>query len=306
MLQDKFVSKFVTSLNIIDRSPTFIWNKMKEEFFKFTFNSKVFYNSWENLDFDGKIVETLQWYQGDSLENYLEYGNRDYENQTIFYEMNEYGFRTSSKTNEIKKDKNIACFGCSQTLGEGLHFEETWPYALNEMLGNEWNVKNYGWGAASNDMIARLVYNYTLKNKPNFICILFSEVMRMEMFSDKNEIFNNCLPTEKSNFICEWTNDYISIDSEENGIYNFIKNFKFIDSICKSKNIPWYWSTWSIPIIFSPDEFKKRILNIDNYCKLNDDVESYLDVARDGEHFGRKSCKEIAKGFFDKISNFSQ
>lgn len=309
ILRDGAVYKFIKSFNIESKSPIFIWNKFKEDFFKFSFDSNIFSGNWNNFNFDGKIVETLEWYQSDNLENYLKQGNKEYENKKVVYEMNEHGFRTNSKTNEVKKNKKIACFGCSHTMGEGLLWEETWPYALNEMVGDEWDVRNYAVCGASNDMISRLVYNYTLKNKPDFICIHFTEVLRMELFDVQSENFNNFIPTDTDE-ISKWKNfekwktyrAYRTIANEENGIHNFIKNFKFIEMICKNKNIPWYWSTWSIPIIFSSNEFKREILNIDNYCKMNEDVDSYLDVARDGGHFGVKTCKEIAKIFFEKLN----
>ena len=96
---------------------------------------------------------------------------------------------------------------------------------------------------------------------------------------------------------------YKVLENEENGTYNFIKNFKFIDMLCKKNNIPWSWTTWGLSIYFSSDDFKKDFLSIDNFCELGDDYTSYYDFARDERHLGKKMCKEIAISFSNKILN---
>jgi len=303
------VNNYIKSFVLIDSNPVLVWKKLKEEFFKFTFNSEIFSNIWDNNKFDGKIVRTQEWFDTDNEETFLRKGNKEYEGVKITYDMNEYGFRTNHKTNDLKKDKKIACFGCSHTFGEGLPWEETWPYVLNQMMGEEWDVRNYGIGGSSNDMMARLIYNYTIKNKPDYICVYFAETLRAELYDPQGYEFSNFLPTDMDE-ISKWKHfdkwktyrAYRTLANEENGISNFIKNFKFIDEICKNRNIPWYWGTWSIPILFSPEGFIKTHLNVENYCKPKDDIESYLDEARDGGHFGKKTCKEIAKSFFEKIN----
>jgi hypothetical protein len=294
---------------IIDKNPFDAIKMIKEKFLDYTSNDKLFTNNWNNSNFDGEIIETIKWFGKDTYENYIKNGNKDYGTEDIDYEMNEYSFRTSSETNNIKKKNTIACFGCSQTFGAGLPWNETWPSILNKFIGNEWDVRNYGYCGASNDMISRCIHNYTIKYNPSYICVFFPETLRMELFSQNKNDFDNFLPTEidqiKKYNLEKWKyyRAYREIANEENGMYNFIKNFKFIDMLCKTKNIPWFWSTWAHSVFFSKDNFKQDFLRLDNYIKDLEDIESYLDVARDGRHFGKNTCKKIAEAFHNKIKS---
>lgn len=291
---------------IIDTNPFEALDMIKKKFLEFTSNDNLYINNWNNPNFDGKIIATKKWFGKDNYENYLKNGNKDYGLEDIDYDMNEYGFRTSSKTNDKKTEKTIACFGCSHTFGAGLPWNETWTFGLNSLMGEEWDVRNYGVCGASNDMVSRHIHNYTLNHNPNYICVFLPETLRMELYDQNKNDFNNFLPTDNDEVskynIEKWKyyRSYRDIANEENGMYNFIKNLKFIDMICKTKNIPWFWCTWAYPILFSSDELKNQLFNMDNYVG-DSNVEKYLDVARDGRHFGKKTCKKIAESFYDKI-----
>jgi hypothetical protein len=291
---------------VIDSNPFEALEIIKREFLKLTSNDKLYIDSWNNTKFDGKIAKTTKWFSTDNYENFLKNGNKEYEFVDIEYEINEHRFRTSSKTNNKRSKNLIACFGCSHTFGEGLPWNETWPSILNSMMGSEWVVRNYGFSGASNDMIARYIHNYTLENNPKCICVFLPETLRMELYDKNENDFNNFLPTDNDEIkkynIEKWKyyRAYRDIANEENGMYNFIKNFKFIDMLCNTKNIPWFWCTWAYPVLFSSEELKNKIFNTENYVG-DSNVEKYLDVARDGRHFGKRTCARIAESFYVKI-----
>lgn len=287
-----------------DKTPIEAFDEFKKNLLKYTLNYDLYKNYWYNTNFNGKIVETLKWMSNDTHEHYLNNGNRFYNISDIDYEINQYGYRTSKMTNNIFKENNIACFGCSNTFGTGLPWEETWPSVLNKLLGEDWSVKNYGVIAASNDMISRLIYNYTISHKPKIICCYLPEVFRMELYKEYS--YDNFLPygasdIEKNNLNkWEYYRAYRKIANEENSIYNFIKNYKFIEMICNLKNIKLYWGTWSDVIILSNINFKNEILNYNNYIG-HDDIEKYIDSARDNLHFGKNTHNFIANKFYNKI-----
>jgi hypothetical protein len=272
----------------------------------YVISENIYRDVWKNSKFDGKIVETMKWHTKDNYENYLKNGNKKYGVDDIIYEINEYDYRTNSLINDKKTDNVIACFGCSHTFGAGLPWEETWPAVLNEKLGSDWVVKNYALCGAANDNIARLIYNYTLEHNPKYICVFLPDVLRMELYDYNLEHFNNFLPTDNDEVDkydaekLKYYDSYRTIAVDENGIYNFIKNFKFIDMVCKEKNIPWFWCTWSDLIVLSSKRFRDDFLRSDNYINLSD-FETFLDVARDGRHFGKNTCKTIAERFYNKI-----
>jgi hypothetical protein len=270
----------------------------------FFIDSFLYKKHWNICNFNGDINLKKSWDVSDTEENYIQNGNKIYSIDDIIYETNKNGFRTSSETNEILKENSVACFGCSHTFGIGLPFQETWCNVLNKNLGDEWCVKNYGVSGASNDLIARLIHNYTKYNKPKVICCFLTDSYRMELFIGKQ------LVQSQQNFIIgyndkEYHDAYKKLMTPEFAIHNFIKNYSFIESICASKNIKLYWLTWSLDIVNYIKMFEKyNIINIENYLK---DVDVYnfenLPKARDNMHYGKEVNKQIADGFAKKILN---
>jgi hypothetical protein len=280
-------------------------------YFKRLNKNNIFLNHWDCENFNGNISNTLKWIPSDTIETYIKNGNKKYSENDITYEVNEYGYRTSKESNEVFKDNLVACFGCSNTFGIGLPLKETWPTILNQMLGDEWSVKNYGVIGASNDTISRLIYNYTLNNKPKIICCYFPEISRIEVVDDDQEFIINCMFGDldhsyfkrfyNENELKKIKNTYDAhkiICNEKSCMFNFIKNFKFIETICKLYNIKFYWGTWSSLQYILPNELIKKHFNDKNlisYSLIRNDY------ARDNIHFGKETNKKIANNFFQKI-----
>lgn len=289
-------------------------NSIKSFFLKKT-NSliEVLDPYWKCEKFDGDIKHVTKWYMPDTFTRYIKDTNKSYTSDDIIYEINENGFRVSSNFPYNNSNKIIACFGCSHTFGIGLPWDEIWHHKLSEYLNFEYTVKNYGFGGASNDMISRLIYNFTLNNKPDIICCFFTDITRMEIINEYDGVLLNFLDSLISNLgeikndtekreLFETYNAYKKISTEKNSIYNFYKNLKFIEKICESNNIIFYWSTWSESILsFKSSDmqkiFNKSFINIDLSDVLN------ADSARDKIHYGKNFHKKLAEKFYNKIIN---
>jgi hypothetical protein len=283
---------------------------VKKFFLKKTNESESIFNSWDSEKFDGNLLFSSKWIFSDDEETYLKIGNRKYGIDDITYHINENGFRIPQE-NYNDKENTISCFGCSQTFGIGVKWEETWPYLLGEMFGGEYCVKNYGLSGASNDMISRLIYNYTLKHKPKIICCFLPEIFRMELIEDVNDFmlnfshnFYKLLIIDKKykdlkvdDKFFKFFNSYRKISTEKNCIYNFLKNVKFIETICENKNIQLYWCSWS-DFVLNSDNSKFNSLY---YMPLN--INSFEnDKGRDNFHNGLNFNKSLSEHFFNKIN----
>jgi len=269
------------------------------------FDENFLEECWNSKFFDGEIVGEFDWMGTDKIENYnsknrkkSEYGEND-----IKYEINEYGYRTSKEINKkilSKKHKNIiSCFGCSNTFGIGLPWNDVWTSVLNQNFGDEWLVKNYGVSGAAVDTMSRLIYNYTKIEKPKIICCFFPDIYRMEGY-DKGINYFTPHFTEKKDI--DKHNAYMEFMCEEYGQYIFIKNFKFIETICKLNNIDFYWFSWSNTILDWSSKKIEKYLNIKNYLEGFKKEDFWEDPkARDGLHIGKNISKRIGDSFYQKI-----
>ena len=258
--------------------------------------SKV-HDYWTNPNlFDSTIVDVVKWNGSDNEANYLAHGNKKYSKTDITYEETLYGFRSSST--EIFNDKlsTIACFGCSNTVGVGLPWEETWPYLLKQKLNSKYNVKNYGQGGGSCDLISRLVYNYLLTNKPKIICCLLPSINRSEIF-----LYNKSIrygPWAKKEHGEKFG------DTENNWFNNFFKNVAFLKSMCSLNGIPLYILTVDTTILIysqtRPFVIDKKT-SAEVLKTLTSSLNEKSERARDGLHYGTKIQDYFASYFSDKI-----
>lgn len=77
---------------------------------------------------------------------------KQYGNQEITFQINDLGFRDLKEKSEIG-DKNMLILGDSFIFGSLMQYENTFPYLLQEELGNDWSVHDGG------------VVGYTLDNE---------------------------------------------------------------------------------------------------------------------------------------------
>ena len=255
-----------------------------------------------------KTITLRKWHGMDSEDTFYKGSKTKYGPDDIEYKTNSNGFRVYNETQNIKNN-TILCFGCSNTFGTGLPDNETWPYILNEKLGfDKYKCVNLGASGASSDTIARLIYSYftnhTGVRKPKAIVCLFPDVFRMEYFSSNSEYITSLCPhgskfADKTDFI-----NYHRFVNEEVAFFNFVKNFKFIETICALHKIELIWHTWSDFLLEFKAETLIKFLGSNGIYR-----DGYLynipnpTRARDGSHHGYEYQNELAKEFYIRIKS---
>jgi hypothetical protein len=156
----------------------------------------------------------------------------------------------------------------------------------------------------SNDGICRLIYSYLQKEKPSAICCLFPDPFRKEFFNYKNKKITTILPTMlNTKEIQAYTYFYNSITA----FFDFIKNLKFIKTLCDLHNVSFVWHTWSMSILNINHDVLLHFIENTNDCitkngVLLDIVKEYnlSDIsnnARDFAHLGNQYNAILAQEF---------
>lgn len=278
---------------------------------------------WSDFNFDGPYSHSESWEGIDSEANYALRGNKKYETTPISYDYNCFGFRINSRSEETESSdtKIIACFGCSQTFGAGLPYEETWPYLLQKKLQNKVQIKNYGKSGCAADTIVRLIHNYLENNTPYAICCLLPDMFRRELFEYYGKdirTFNLLEGKELKGMDLKQKcgakgynyldyQAYHRLSGEDNCMYQYIKNIKMIESLCKARGVKIVIGTWSIEIL-------EKILKgqLQSSSLIDPSKPKYkplfhwgaLEKARDGIHLGLQACALYADLFADVLTTF--
>ncbi len=302
-----------------------IYNAIKDKFLQKTCIFDKIFEYWNDdaFDFGDSCIETSFWDSTDNEENFETRGNKTYNKTEIIYNLNVSGFRLSKNTEHtVSNPSTIACFGCSHTFGVGLKYEDTWPSILETLLEGKYQVNNYGISGASLDTISRVIYSYLLTQTPSIICCLLPDIFRRELFdSDSTESPNNYMyigeddwvfgsslkeKCEKANFPFLDYRAYRRFTDEPNCIFNFIRNLKFIESMCNQHNIPILFATWdSYTLNYITTTKHKSIFN--NFATMTkSEIQTFLnwlegDKARDGIHFGKTTSQKYANLFYKNI-----
>jgi hypothetical protein len=256
-------------------------------------------------------IDILQWCATDTYETYQKTDNDRYKHDNITYRMYR-DFRLPSTTGN--GSRHIACFGCSNTFGVGLPYEKTWPSLLNVKLGNDYVCHNFGVNGGSADTMCRMVYTLLMNEKPEAVICHFPDIFRVEYYNINDETITHFGPWISSKYQTEYT-AYNLLTNEYVAFFNFIKNFKFIEAICKLHNVPLIWHTWSRGILLLDNQsvqtgnmgITDRYLNTNCIMRNNtmyDIVEhnnaAGTDKARDNMHFG-KTYNDILSTEFAKL-----
>lgn len=250
-------------------------------------------------------VVTKEWYDKEQLIN------TKYKNTSILYKETIDGYRIYDGFGGADI---ILCMGCSNTYGIGLPDHETWPYILWEHLGKKhYTVLNYGFPGASADYITRILSCILKHGKPKAIFCLFPEITRKEYYSNTLCMLQNYC-TQYHSYNPEYEHENLTrITDSENSLINFIKNFKFIETLCSLHNVPLIWHTWSDILLNIDSSYLKEILDTNTTLiaennKLVNINEKYklteiFHKARDGGHNGVEYNKILAKSFYDIFKN---
>jgi hypothetical protein len=190
----------------------------------------------------------------------------------IFYNFNNWGFRDDHCE---KIENNFVVIGDSFSMGLGQPYEETWPYKLENLLGER--VIKITADGASNDWILTV---FERLNNVKYCFIMLSFVSRFTTYN--------------SNYVIR---NHYRLDPPEE-IYNSTKDIikKLKPAIITA--VPGFVPhDYNFPI----DNLVKydRLINKPSYKKLQDAD----DLARDGFHFGDPSSAEIAENMYKEFQN---
>lgn len=191
----------------------------------------------------------------------------------IEYKFNSHGFRTA----EFDQKFDMVCFGCSFTMGTGVHAKHTWPEQLEGLTGLK--IANLGHAGSSNDTAYRIARHYLHLLTPKYAVWLQTDMHRIEIIDESANTAINILAAEEKNlhadnvFVKTW------MASEINQQINLEKNTQAFQQLCHKLSI--------IPIILSRHNIKK------------------LDLARDLQHPGPRSYQHLAEKISLLVANQS-
>jgi hypothetical protein len=185
--------------------------------------------------------KTLHWDTSDNQEQYLKnlqspeahqrLTDLGFLNTQINYRYNSHGFRTA----EFDHTFDVACFGCSFTMGTGIHNKDTWPEQLSALTGM--TTANLGHAGSSNDTAFRFAAHYLKFLKPRYAIWLQTDRHRVELLDDHVPMSLNILAGDTKNpcsddyFIKTW------FASDQNQTLNLTRNTLAFKYLCQTLNI---------------------------------------------------------------------
>jgi hypothetical protein len=181
----------------------------------------------------------------------------------IEYKFNQDGFRTP----ELNQSFDMVCFGCSFTMGTGIHITDTWPSQLEKITGLK--IANLGHAGSSNDTAFRFAAYYLKKLKPKYAVWLQTHSHRLELLDDYIPLSQNILASDSDN---PCANDYFIktwFSSASNQLLNCQKNTLAFEQLCNNLNI--------------------------QYLILQKEQIPLIDQSRDLRHPGKKSYQTLAE-----------
>jgi lysophospholipase L1-like esterase len=149
----------------------------------------------------------------------------------IKYTYNSHGFRTA----EFDQQFDVACFGCSFTMGTGVHGQDTWPEQLSALTGL--HVANLGHAGSSNDTAVRFALHYLKLLRPKYAVWLQTDMHRIELMDDSVPLSLNIMASDTRNpcaddyFIKTW------FTSPTNQQLNLQKNTLAFEQLCSLLDI---------------------------------------------------------------------
>lgn len=178
-------------------------------------------------------MDSQEWYrkntQNPDLRKKLE--QTGYLDARIEYRYNSHGFRTA----EFDRAFDVVCFGCSFTMGTGLHSYDTWPEQLAAITGLQ--VANLGHAGSSNDTAFRFAEHYLKFLRPRYAVWLQTDMHRIEVLDDAIPLSMNIMATDTQN---PCANDYFIktwFSSSSNQLLNLQKNTLAFEQLCRSLDI---------------------------------------------------------------------
>lgn len=230
------------------------------------------------------------------------------------YVFNNTGFRCDDFNNNI--DKKILYAGCSFTEGIGLPLEHTWGYQFNEKLfgaGAPYFSVALG-GDSIAGQIRKIIVLINSGFNPDLVLINFPNKCRDEiLYIDKDNVNSTYLYLNAHSYYDEITEKmYHAWNTRPISYINKYTEMLLLllDLFCKSKNIPYFVSSWNKDTSDSlktfyvshqmSDNFMHIWMMIDSHCvSLPVDRRPFKQTtARDYLHFGPNSHYNYAQDVF--------
>jgi len=186
--------------------------------------------------------KTYEWHSGDTESNWKksrkEFGpDWYYYNKPIEYKFNSIGYRGPDT---VFRDYFVA-FGCSHTMGVGIHLEDTYCHLLSTEL--ELDYFNFGLGGAAQNFVwtNSIMFAKEANPLPKFVVMQWPEVERLTIHDD--ERINLFLPN--------YHGDDDTTRAERNLYYNLIESETFLHNQARmyfeSANL--CWRALGVPVV---------------------------------------------------------
>jgi hypothetical protein len=185
--------------------------------------------------------KTLHWDTTDNKDSYANnlqnptayqrLSDLGFLNTQIDYRYNSHGFRTA----EFDRKFDAVCFGCSFTMGTGVHSRDTWPEQLQTLTGL--STANLGHAGSSNDTAVRFALHYLPLLRPRYAVWLQTDMHRIELLDESFPMSLNIIASDTQNpcandfFIKTW------FTSPINQQLNLQKNTLAFEQLCNSLGI---------------------------------------------------------------------
>lgn len=180
---------------------------------------------------------------------------------------------------------DIACFGCSETMG--LHNEKNkdWPSVLAGITNK--NVNNYGIGGSNVNEITAFIKYYVENFKCDIIVMLLPHTMRKQIYDRESDEYINVKSADKSN-------KELILHGEEHSVASLSGKLKNFCETVTSNKIKFLFSSThrSEYILFSKTQCTSHMLPLVD--------KELFPKASDGMHGGI----EYNRAFADSILNY--
>lgn len=224
------------------------------------------------IDSEGSCFD-LQWYKSFP--------------HPISYQINSMGFRDRDHGSLEGK---VFAIGDSFTMGIGQPYEHTWPVMLENLLGEE-IVKLAGDGV-SNDWIQR-VLDKVIEMRPKAVFVMLTFVHR-ELIKNSEGIKHLHYDEDASFYHPEWNEKMLDKTKE------YLEKMR--SSATRLKIPVFFTAVPEFDMVKRSPEVRGSLIQ---YPRLATNVQLTTlkrlnDLARDGFHFGKRSCEDIAKNLYTK------
>jgi hypothetical protein len=198
-----------------------------------------------------------------------------YRTKKVIYQHNSYGHR-SIEPFQLGENFFIT-IGCSNTYGQSLRLEDTWPYQLSKLTGMKYY--NLGLGAAGVDITALnlSLWFKNIKLKPKAVIILWPESHR-KFFKDEDDRLGPLGPWISNRE--SMMRSYYKTETAQAAFINY-KKLIMTDAM----------EHYAEVIKTTTEEMIK---SLEIKVVIANDFLIFDDHARDLKHPGIKSCKNLA------------